>query len=104
MHIGKRIKDVLFGKGYNACWLAEQIPCERSNVYHIFKRTDIGIGLLITISRILDHDFFAELSQELKGEHPLPTSPRGEEIGRDNGRNGNDEKLENGRNCKLQTI
>lgn len=77
MHIGKRIKDVLFEKGHNACWFAEQIPCERSNVYHIFKRTDIGVGLLMTISRILDHDFFAELSRELVPESSLPEDVEG---------------------------
>ncbi|MBO5185836.1 MAG: XRE family transcriptional regulator [Prevotella sp.] len=64
MHIGNRIKEVLFEQGHNACWLADRIPCERSNVYHIFKRNDLGIQLLLTISGILNHDFFAELSAE----------------------------------------
>lgn len=66
IHIGERIKEVLLEKGHNACWLSERIPCERSNVYHIFKRCDIGIELLFRISEILDHDFFAELSEELR--------------------------------------
>lgn len=72
MHIGKRIKDVLFERGHNACWLAEQIPCERSNVYHIFRRRDVGVGLLRVISHILHHDFFADLSADLKLDDEEP--------------------------------
>lgn len=68
MHIGNRIKEVLDERKQRACWLAEQIPCERSNIYHIFKRHDISVELLRTISLVLDHDFFAELSVELQQE------------------------------------
>lgn len=56
---------MLLEQGCSACWLASQIPCERSNIYHIFKRRDISMELLYTISVILNHDFFAELSDEL---------------------------------------
>ena len=66
MHIGKRIKEVLFSQKHNACWLAERIPCERSNVYSIFKRDAINVDLLYTISKILEHDFFGELSEEIR--------------------------------------
>ena len=62
MHVGNRIKEVLEEQGYNACWLASQIPCERSNVYNIFKRESIGIDLLFRISEVLGHDFFKEIS------------------------------------------
>lgn len=68
MHIGKRIKEVLDKQGMSATWLAEQIPCERSNVYNIFRREGIGIDLLYVISSILNHDFFSELSEEWKKE------------------------------------
>lgn len=67
-HIGNRIKTVLLEQGHNACWLAERIPCERSNVYHIFKRNNIGIDLLFKISMVLGHDFFSELSGQLRQE------------------------------------
>ena len=60
MHIGNRIKEILGEKGRTAIWLASQIPCERSNVYHIFRREDINVKLLCRISVALDHDFFAE--------------------------------------------
>lgn len=66
MHVGKKIREVLDDQGRAASWLAKKIPCERTNVYNIFKREDISVRLLSKISRILDYDFFAELSEELK--------------------------------------
>lgn len=64
MKVGQRIKEILFSQKHSAKWLSEQIPCERTNVYDIFKRGDINVRLLARISVVLDHDFFAELSQE----------------------------------------
>lgn len=66
MKIGSRVKEVLFKSGHSAKWLSEQIPCERTNVYDIFKRDDMNVELLMRISMILDHDFFADLSAELE--------------------------------------
>lgn len=68
IHVGNRIKEVLEEQGHNACWLAQQIPCERSNVYNIFKRESIGIDLLFRISEVLGHDFFKEISEEVSRE------------------------------------
>lgn len=64
IHIGTRIREVLFQQGRSAVWLASQIPCERTNVYNIFTRNDISVGLLTAICHILKHDFFEELSQD----------------------------------------
>ena len=65
MKIGERVKEVLFRQGHTAKWLSEQIPCERTNVYDIFKRDDMNVKLLAQLSAILRHDFFAELSAEV---------------------------------------
>lgn len=62
MYIGKRIKEVLREQGHNVSWLASRIPCERSNVYNIFRRCNIDAGLLYVISTVMRHDFFAEIS------------------------------------------
>ena len=64
MNIGKRIEEILRKQGKSAAWLATQIPCERTNVYNIFKRKSLDARLLMRISIILEHDFFKELSQE----------------------------------------
>lgn len=68
MHIGNRIKTELFNKGLSAKWLAEKIDCERTNVYDIFKREDMNVGLLVRISNVLNHDFLKEVSEECFGK------------------------------------
>ena len=65
MHIGKRIREVLSQQGHTVGWLAERIPCERSNVYNILRRESVDVGLLYSLSRALGHDFISELSDEL---------------------------------------
>ena len=69
MHVGKRIKAILDEQGRSASWLASKIPCERTNMYDIFKREDVSVSLLYKISTILGHDFFLELSDELHTLH-----------------------------------
>ena len=64
MNIGKHIQEVLKKHGKSAAWLAKEIPCERTNVYNIFKRKSLDAKLLMRISIILDYDFFKELSEE----------------------------------------
>ena len=66
MHIGNRIKEVLESQGRSATWLASKIPCERSNMYDVFKRKDVSVELLYKVSTILGHDFFLELSEDLR--------------------------------------
>ena len=66
MHIGKRIKDVLDEQGRSASWLASKIPCERTNMYDIFKREDVSVALLYKVSSIPGHDFFMEIFEELR--------------------------------------
>lgn len=68
MNVGLRIKNVLMEKGLSANWLAGQIPCERSNVYNIFRRESINVDLLFVISTLLEHNFFKELSDEFEAE------------------------------------
>ncbi len=42
--------------------LSEAIHCERSNVYDIFQRDNIGSDLLMKISMVLNHNLFEDLS------------------------------------------
>ena len=69
MHVGERIKEVLDEQGRSASWLASKIPCERTNMYDIFKREDVSVALLFKVSSILGHDFFLEISEELHKSH-----------------------------------
>ncbi|MBQ8100602.1 MAG: XRE family transcriptional regulator [Paludibacteraceae bacterium] len=65
IHIGHIIQTELRRQGRSVTWFARQIPCDRTNVYDIFRRDNIDIRLLLRISRILNHDFFSYLSRAL---------------------------------------
>lgn len=66
MHIGEAIKKELERQGKTVVWFAKQIPCHRTNVYHIFEKASIDTHLLMRISEILKHDFFTDHAKELK--------------------------------------
>ena len=68
MKIGQRIKAVFDDKpkNFTVNWFAAELNCDRRNIYRIFSKENIDIHLLARISVILDHDFFADLSRELK--------------------------------------
>ena len=67
MIIGQQIKRVFdqMPKGCTIVWFARQINCERANIYRIFKKDNIDILLLSKISKVLKHDFFKDLSENL---------------------------------------
>ncbi len=67
MHVGKKIKETLRNDGRSARWLADNIPCERINVYNIFHRESVDTRLLQRISEVMQHDFFSDLSAETFG-------------------------------------
>lgn len=64
MNLGEQIEAILRKQGKSAAWLATQIPCERTNVYNIFRRKSVDARLLMKISQILEYDFFKDLSEE----------------------------------------
>lgn len=73
MHIGKRIKEVFEQqpKAHNIKWFAEQLSCNRSNIYDIFNRSSIDTDRLTQISKVLDHDFFLDISDRIKRQDGL---------------------------------
>ncbi len=79
MNIGQRIYEVMREKGRSAAWLASQIPCERSNIYNVFRRKSVGVDLLFIFSSLLHHDFFAELSQEWRQQEAAKNAGAPEE-------------------------
>ena len=64
--IGGMIRDELMRQERGVSWFARKLSCDRSNVYRLFQRTTIDTGLLIRISQLLGHDFFADLSAEVR--------------------------------------
>lgn len=69
MHIGEAIRKELERQEKTVVWLAEQIPCHRTNVYRIFEKDSIDTRILMRISSILKHDFFADHSVEYKNKN-----------------------------------
>ncbi len=67
MHIGRQIRDTLDAMPgrHSVTWFASQIPCDRSTAYDIFRRADIDTYLLRKISIILNHNFFADLAEDV---------------------------------------
>lgn len=66
IHIGDLIRQELIRQDRTPTWLARKINCERTNIYDIFARTSINTDLLAKISEILECDFFALYSNNLK--------------------------------------
>ena len=68
MKIGQRIKEVFdaMPKSCTVNWFADQIHCDRRNVYRLFHKDNIDIELLLIISKALNHNFFEDLSEELR--------------------------------------
>jgi hypothetical protein len=58
VHIGNKIKASVNEKGMTVSEFGRRINKSRENVYSIFKRKSIDTALLVTISKVLDHDFF----------------------------------------------
>lgn len=58
VNIGNKIKSIVSKKGISVSEFGRRINKSRENVYSIYKRKTIDTGLLITISTVLEHDFF----------------------------------------------
>jgi hypothetical protein len=74
IHIGEVIKQKFdekhrTDKSFTKAKFAEQILCERSTVYDIFKRKSIDSEKLSRISQALDFDFVNEIYHK---QHPMP--------------------------------
>ena len=64
MNIGEKIQNEVRRQEMSIVDFAEQIHCQRVNVYDIFKRNDISIDLLAKISKVLNHNFFTDVAND----------------------------------------
>lgn len=69
-HIGTLIKAELERQERSISWFARKLSCDRSNVYRLFQKESIDTRLLVRISLLLDHDFFSELSEQIRERQP----------------------------------
>jgi len=66
LHIGKLIREKMEEEGRNVIWLARKLSCDRSNIYKIYRNPNMDLTQLLHISRILNHDFFNDISVAFK--------------------------------------
>lgn len=64
--MGERIKTELERQERGVSWLADRLGCSRMAVYRIFDKNSIDTHLLYRISKVLSHNFFADLSEDLE--------------------------------------
>lgn len=73
VHIGKRVEAAWQASGLSASEFAKRIGQHRQNVRDIFGRETMDTGLLLTISTVLEQDFFQPYTEVL-GLQPAPAS------------------------------
>lgn len=61
LHLGKKIKEVLYQKGISVSEFAKAINRSRNVVYDIFERESVDTKLLQKISKVLEHNFFSNV-------------------------------------------
>lgn len=64
-HIGRQILSELRRQERTVTWFARQVCCTRQHAYRIFEKDNLDIVLLLRICRILNRDFFKDISQQL---------------------------------------
>ena len=69
MNIGSLIRSVLNEKRITVREFAMMANSERTNMYRILDRESIDLSVLERYSRILDHNFFQDLSDEYKKQY-----------------------------------
>ncbi|MCD8302008.1 MAG: hypothetical protein LUC44_03205 [Prevotellaceae bacterium] len=65
MHIGNCIRKKLKEGGHSVSWFALQICCTRTHCYKIFRKESIDTELLERICRVLNHNFFEDISNNI---------------------------------------
>ena len=68
MHIVNIIKGVLAEKRISVSEFAKMANSDRANMYRILSRESIDLSVLERYSRLLDYDFFLELSRIFQSE------------------------------------
>jgi plasmid maintenance system antidote protein VapI len=65
-HVGHIIKAVFDEQGRTVKWFAEKMHCNRTNIYKMFEKSDLNSEIIARASKVLDHDFFLDISNRMK--------------------------------------
>ena len=72
IEIGQKIREVFEASNLKLTDFADQLGTVRQNVYRIFKKSHLDSGLLLKISRVLNHNFFQYYQLPGEGDSPSP--------------------------------
>ena len=64
--IGEQIKAELNSQERGVSWFANKLGCSRMAVYRIFEKNSIDTAVLYRICKILNRNFFNDLSNDLE--------------------------------------
>ena len=64
--LGKKVYLAMLERGMSVEQLAGAIGCTKKNVYKFFQKRSINTDLLLKLSQVVQHDFFAEISRNLQ--------------------------------------
>ena len=71
IHIGHLIQQQLKEQGRSVTWFAQRLNYDRSNAYKIFSKQHIDTDLLLTISKVLNYNFFNNYSKQLADNNDM---------------------------------
>ena len=66
IHIGQLIKKIVRENNIKDVEVARRIGKSKQNVYDLYKRNDVEVKLLLTLSQALNYDFFQHLVKQKK--------------------------------------
>ena len=58
LHFGNMILEELRHQHRSVAWFAEEMSCDRSNMYKLLKHSNLDTGFLVRASLLLHKDFF----------------------------------------------
>lgn len=61
IHIGQLVKTTVREKRIKDVEFARMIGRSKQNVYDMYKRSDMEVKLLLTCSKVLQHNFFEDI-------------------------------------------
>ena len=69
IHVGSLIRAELSRQNQTVTWLAKQLGIERTNCYRFIRAQSLHTDQLVRISIAMQHNFFADLSEQLFHNH-----------------------------------
>ena len=66
IHVGTIIKDKLAQERRSISWFADQMNCDRSNMYKLLSRAHLDSNFILRASKILEYNFFKDISALLE--------------------------------------